>query len=147
MSKPKTNITAYKQTPIGLIPNEWKVMKLGEVAIIDNESLNSSTDDNYEFDYVSLSDVDSEEFEIKTTKQIFKSAPSRARRIVKQNDILLATVRPNLQGFSIIKNKVIDLIASTGFAVITTTDANNEFIYHCLFSNHITIYEVEDETK
>jgi type I restriction enzyme S subunit len=65
---------------------------------------------------------------------VFSSAPSRARRIVKQGDILMSTVRPNLQSFTIIKENVKDLIASTGFAVITTKSYSNVFLFNYLFS-------------
>ncbi|MDP8228810.1 MAG: restriction endonuclease subunit S, partial [Candidatus Electryoneaceae bacterium] len=63
--------------------------------------------------------------------------PSRARRIVEKGDILMSTVRPNLQGFSLIKNDVKDLIASTGFAVITATKCSNEYLFQYLFSSGI----------
>lgn len=127
----------YKDTPIGKIPADWEVKKLGEVADIDKESLSSNTPKDYKFDYISLSDVDSEDFNIQTTKQIFETAPSRARRIVRKDDILLSTVRPNLQGFSIIRDEVNDLIASTGFAVISCKNIYNEYLFQFLFGNSI----------
>ncbi len=108
-----------------------------DVADIDRDSLNGSTPKDYEFDYISLSDVDSDDFKIETTRQVFASAPSRARRIVKQGDILMSTVRPNLHGFSLIRNEVKDLIASTGFAVITTKKCSHEFLFQYLFSSGI----------
>lgn len=119
------------------IPGDWDVKHFEDVADIDRDSLNGSTPKDYEFDYISLSDVDSDDFKIETTRQVFASAPSRARRIVKQGDILMSTVRPNLQGFSLIRNEVKDLIASTGFAVITSNKCSNEFLFQFLFSSGI----------
>ena len=49
----------------------------------------------------------------------------------------MSTVRPNLRGFTFIKNQVKDLIASTGFAVITTKMCINEFLFQYLFSSGI----------
>ena len=46
--------TTYKQTELGLIPEDWEVKKLGKVGEIDKKSLNSNTDKEYEFDYISL---------------------------------------------------------------------------------------------
>lgn len=128
----------YKNSPLGIIPQEWEVKILDTIADIDKKSLDNKTPKDYEFDYVSLSDVDSNDFKIETTRQIFRSAPSRARRIVSKGDVLLATVRPNLQGFSIIRESVKDLIASTGFAVITATKCNNEYLFHLIFSHSIS---------
>lgn len=119
------------------IPEGWEVMHFEDIADIDKESLNVSTSKDYEFDYISLSDVDSDDFKIETTRQVFASAPSRARRIVKKGDILMSTVRPNLQGFSLIRNEVKDLISSTGFAVITSRKCSNEYLFQYLFSSGI----------
>lgn len=119
------------------IPEGWVVKRFDDVADIDKESLNSNTPKDYKFDYISLSDVDSDDFKIETTRQVFATAPSRARRIVKQGDILMSTVRPNLQGFSLIRDEVKDLIASTGFAVITAKKCSNEYLFQYLFSSGI----------
>ena len=138
MENGKLKMENYKQTELGLIPEDWELKKLGKVGEIDKKSLNSNTDKEYEFDYISLSDVDSDQFSIKTSKQKFKNAPSRARRIVKKGDVLLSTVRPNLEGFTIIRDEVKDLIASTGFAVITSkNELHNEYLFNFLFSNII----------
>lgn len=119
------------------IPSDWAVKHFEDVADIDIASLNGNTPKEYEFDYISLSDVDSDDFKIETTRQVFSTAPSRARRVVKQGDILMSTVRPNLQGFSLIRNEVKDLIASTGFAVITAKGCSNEYLFQYLFSSGI----------
>jgi type I restriction enzyme S subunit len=134
MTTDTKNTKAFYNTEI---PSDWEIKHFEDVADIDIESLSGSTPKDYEFDYISLSDVDSDDFKIETTRQVFASAPSRARRIVKQGDILMSTVRPNLQGFSLIRNKVRDLIASTGFAVITTKKCSNEYLFQYLFSSGI----------
>ncbi len=128
------NTKAFYNTEI---PSDWEVKHFEDVADIDRDSLNGSTPKDYKFDYISLSDVDSDDFKIETTRQVFASAPSRARRIVKKGDILMSTVRPNLQGFSLIRNEVKDLIASTGFAVITAKKCSNEYLFQYLFSSGI----------
>lgn len=138
MTNSKAENTGYKDSPLGKIPSDWEVRHFEDIAVIDKDSLKVNTPKDYQFEYVSLSDVDSEIIEIETSTQIFGTAPSRARRIVKKGDILMSTVRPNLQGFSLIRNEVKDLIASTGFAVISTTKCNNEFLYHYLFSSGIS---------
>lgn len=134
MATETKNTKAFNNTEI---PSDWEVRHFEDVADIDKESLNGSTPKDYEFDYISLSDVDSDDFQIETTRQVFATAPSRARRIVRQGDILMSTVRPNLQGFSLIRNEVKDLIASTGFAVITANKCNNEYLFQYLFSSGI----------
>jgi type I restriction enzyme S subunit len=133
-----SNKPGYKHTPLGWIPIEWDVDHLENISDVDKLCLNGNTDADYSFDYISLSDVDSDHFEITTSRQVYKNAPSRARRIVNKGDVLMSTVRPNLQGFTYMRNEVKDLIASTGFAVITPKENDGEFIYHFLFSQLIS---------
>lgn len=138
MLETETIPTGFKQTALGQIPCDWEVKHFEDVAEIDKESLNGNTSKDYEFDYISLSDVDSDDITIETTKQIFISAPSRARRIVHKGDVLMSTVRPNLQGFSFIREDVKNLIASTGFAVITAKKCNDEYLFQYLFSSGVS---------
>jgi type I restriction enzyme S subunit len=119
---------------------EWEVRKLGEkdISEIDSDNLNSNTNPNYSFKYISLEDVE-QGFLKSYTECTFSSAPSRARRKVQKNDILFGTVRPNLKSHLFIKNDTADLICSTGFSVIRTNidTVNAEFIFHHLFANVI----------
>jgi type I restriction enzyme S subunit len=138
MNKDKYIPQGYKPSPLGIIPEDWEVKRLGEVCDIDKESLSNKTDPNYEFDYISLSDVDSDCFETTTSKQTFRTAPSRARRIVKQGDVIISTVRPNLQAFTLIKDKVNDLIVSTGFAVLTPKQIISEYLFQYVFSHNVS---------
>lgn len=47
-----------------------------------------------------------------------KNAPSRARRIVRENDVIMSTVRPYLKAFAIVPKEYDGQICSTGFAVL-----------------------------
>ncbi|WP_411860550.1 restriction endonuclease subunit S, partial [Paenibacillus sp. UASWS1643] len=56
--------------------------------------------------------------------------PSRAKRKVKQNDIVYSTVRPNQHHHGIIKVPVENMLASTGFVVLTSKGRySNDLIY------------------
>lgn len=48
----------------------------------------------------------------------YKDAPSRAKRIVKVNDIIYSSVRPNLCHYGILRNVFDNMIVSTGFIVL-----------------------------
>jgi len=128
----------YKDSTLGIIPEDWEIKRLEDIADIDKQTLSSKTRKDYEFNYISLSDIDSDDFKIEMTKQKFSTAPSRARRIVSKGDILMATVRPNLQGFTIIREERKNLIASTGFAVISSTKCYNEYLFQFIFSESIS---------
>ena len=72
-----------------------------------------------EFTYIDISSID------QTTKQITGAdvllaadAPGRARQLVKYNDVLVSTVRPNLNAVARIEKALDGATASTGFAVL-----------------------------
>ena len=124
------------------LPKGWREMRLGEVCSIDERILSSKTPDDYCFNYIALSDIDRGNL-LQTKKYKFSEAPSRARRVVKRGDVLLATVRPNLQGFYIFKDEVKDCIVSTGFAVLTPKPdlLDSVYLFQMLFSHHmLSIY-------
>lgn len=117
----------------------FKRCHLAGLTLIDQNSLGKKTPENFEFKYISLSDTDAGKISEQLETHVFGTAPSRARRIVKEGDILLATVRPNLQGFAKIRKENCGSIASTGFAVLTPkTGVCGDYLYHYLFSAHIS---------
>jgi type I restriction enzyme M protein len=71
------------------------------------------------FNYIDISCVEngSGNF-LGANKVATAEAPSRARRAVKQEDVLVSTVRPNLKAFAILSEVPDRAIASTGFAVL-----------------------------
>ena len=114
---------------------DWSYFSIRAFADIDKTSLKKDTNSNFEFSYISLSDVKNQKISSELERHIFNDAPSRARRIIKSGDILFSTVRPNLQGFALVCNEHKNCIASTGFAVISTDKTVNAyFIFQSLFT-------------
>ncbi len=119
--------------------DEFTRCHLSEIAEIDRKSLSNKMANDFSFQYISLSDIEGGRVSNNLETMLFKDSPSRARRVVKNGDILLATVRPNLQNFAKIEEKHDEMIASTGFSVLTPRDGVcGNYIYHYLFSAHIT---------
>ena len=120
------------------IPEGWKMTTLGEVAEIN--ALTIKKDYHYnEIEYIDVASVEERKL-LQTQKLQLKSAPSRARRIVQDNDILISTVRPNLKHFCFIKTSKPNLVASTGFAVVSAKRAAPYFLYNLLTTEKYTKY-------
>ena len=87
----------------------------------NNQTRNPQKDNpNREFLYVDIAAVENGTGKITSSQKIMGSnAPSRARRVIKENDILLSTVRPNLKAFAIVPSELDNQICSTGFAVFS----------------------------
>ena len=119
-------------------PFSWPIVSLGDICHINKSSLSEKTSKDYKFKYIDLSSVDEGKIEFPTEDISFGEAPSRARRKINKNDIIMSTVRPNLKGFAFIDFDSTNFICSTGFAVLTAKEhAYNRYIYQLLYSKNI----------
>ena len=87
-----------------VVPDGWEVKSLSELVSVDRESLKNSTDPDYEFYYIDIASVRTGVIDKPSNKIKFYGSPSRAKRVVRQNDVLLSTVRPNLKAFAYVKD-------------------------------------------
>lgn len=83
-----------------------------------------------EFVYIDLSAVDQDRKVIAGARQVACSeAPSRARQLVVTNDVLVSTVRPNLNGVACVSQEMDGATASTGFCVLRPDAARIDAAY------------------
>lgn len=117
-------------------------MKIAKICSINNKSLSAS--DKYEFiNYLDTSSLtEGRIYSIQKLVIGVDLIPSRAKRIVQANDILISTVRPRLKHYGIIKKPYENMIVSTGFAVLTpnTDFILPEYLYYVLTQPKITNY-------
>lgn len=115
--------------------SDKKKISFGECANINEKSLSAKTSSEYKFHYIDIASIVSPKHLGPLTEYAFSEAPSRARRIVNYNDIVMSLVRPYLKSFVQIKNNIDNLIASTGTAVVSAKSNNDtDFLFHLLFS-------------
>ncbi|MBW4467099.1 MAG: restriction endonuclease subunit S [Pegethrix bostrychoides GSE-TBD4-15B] len=88
------------------------------LATINDEALTEQTDPCQEIKYIDIGNVDSNGEISEIAEYRFEDAPSRARRIVRDGDIIISTVRTYLQAIAPIESPPNNLIVSTGFAVV-----------------------------
>jgi type I restriction enzyme S subunit len=85
------------------------------------------------FDYIDLSAVDQDQKLITEARQIScAEAPSRARQIVQHGDVLVSTVRPNLNGVARVTKSLDGATASTGFCVLRAkaSELDGSYLFH-----------------
>ena len=119
------------------VPEGWEKRRLGDVANINNENLKSSFDG--EIEYIDIASVSPGCID-ETTKYEYRDAPSRARRIVRHGDIIWSCVRPNRRSYAIIWQPAENLIASTGFAVISPKNLPTSYLYQAVTSEQFVGY-------
>ncbi len=115
--------------------SEWREVKLGNIVTSNNQSIGK----NYEYETIQYLDTGSiTNGKIEGYQKVkISDAPSRAKRLVKHEDIIYSTVRPIQRHFGFIENPINTLVVSTGFSVIEVNNdlANPKFIYYFLSSN------------
>lgn len=108
----------------------WQVKKIKEIANFNELNIIN----NYEYQEIKYIDIASVNQGRIVEKKILKldDAPSRAKRILRNNDIIISTVRPNLRHYAFIKDIKENTICSTGFVVITPKEVDPIFLYYYL---------------
>lgn len=107
------NPTLKREIPVG-----WEVKTLDEYLDCNKYSLTAKS--SYDFiQYLDTSSLTENTLESLQKYGSQAESPSRAKRIVYANDILYSTVRPQQKHYGIIKNPAQNMIASTGFAILS----------------------------
>lgn len=113
----------------------WPKCRLKHVASINDEVLSKTTDPDWELEYVDISNVSNKGRIAGIQRYSFERAPSRARRIVRDGDIIVSTVRTYLKAVARIKDPPDNMIVSTGFAVVRPgQDLDHNFASYALQS-------------
>ena len=115
-------VTAERQIKekINHLWSESRKDKLDNVIWINTKTYDPTKKPNDEFIYVDIDSVGKANGIIDFSKRLIgKNAPSRARRIAKNGNTIISTVRPYLKGFAFVDtDNIDDCVFSTGFAVL-----------------------------
>jgi len=116
--------------------SKWKKVRLGDVCDTNIATLSSKTD--FIIDYIDISSVDNEKKEIISYKTYSSDeAPSRAKLLIKKHDVLVSTVRPNLNAVALVSTETSNrMVASTGFCILRSNDLLDcNYLFHYTKSN------------
>ncbi|MCL4543141.1 MAG: restriction endonuclease subunit S [Chloroflexi bacterium] len=106
---------------LGDVPAHWVVKPLKRWARVNQQTLPETTDPDYVFRYLDIGAVETGQLVRSPERLRFGDAPSRARRMLSKGDTIVSTVRTYLKAIYFLAEDATDLIASTGFAVLTPT--------------------------
>jgi len=104
---------------IGEIPEGWRISRIKYQADINKNTLAENTDADLEIEYIDIGSVNAKGEVTKVESFTFEKAPSRARRILKNGDTIVSTVRTYLKAITWFEKVEGNLICSTGFAVLS----------------------------
>jgi type I restriction enzyme S subunit len=110
--------------------------RLDEICNINALSLTAKTDPDFEFDYFDIASSGDDEEDL-SGRTSFKSAPSRARRMVAKEGVVYATVRPLRRRLFVAKRRE-DVVYSTGYSILEPNDSCLvDFLKHALVSREV----------
>lgn len=141
---PNHETTEFQPSSMGSTPKGWEIKKLGKVASVNEESIRANNAPK-EIHYIDIKSVSTGNIDEITTMP-FSEAPSRARRMVKHGDVIWSTVRPNRRSFAAIINPIENLIASTGFAVLSPKSIPSTYLFQATTTEDFTSYLVNHAT-
>lgn len=89
--------------------------------------------------YVDIASVSKSNFSITSEKELLGSdAPSRARKVIREGDIIYATTRPYLKAIAKVPKALNNQICSTGFCVLRATEkVLPEWLFYCAISDDL----------
>ncbi len=108
-----------------------KRIPLGNMCVHKIDMLSSQCCD--EIEYIDISSVDNIQKKIVSSQTIpIVDAPSRAKQLINKGDVLVSTVRPNLNAVAIVDRETDNtLVASTGYCILRTeNEIHQKYIYY-----------------
>ncbi|SLM49420.1 N-6 DNA methylase [Nitrospira japonica] len=113
------NLSGERYRENGAKMAQYPHKQLGEICEVNPTQTDPQKLFDGWFNYIDISCVENDTGKfLGANKLNVSEAPSRARRVIANEDVLLSTVRPNLRAFTIISDVPERAIASTGFSVL-----------------------------
>jgi type I restriction enzyme S subunit len=125
-----------------LCPNGVPYMEIGK-CIRKVPSIDWNLHKNKKFRYVDLSSVDRATHKITQTTEIdYRSAPSRAKQLILEGDVLFGTTRPTLKRYYFVERFLDNQVCSTGFCVLRPNEdiVSQRWLYHILSTEKFSSY-------
>ena len=109
-------------TRVFAYPNGWQPLS----AVCNLKDSNFTPEESTAYKYIELADIDSSGGISGCTKALGNELPSRARRKVDANDVLISSIEGSLSSCAIVSEKMGAALCSTGFYVINSDKINSE---------------------
>jgi type I restriction enzyme S subunit len=128
----------FQESELGEMPEGWSLQTIGSLSDLNALSLRKN-DKIDRIEYIEISEVS--RGNIGSVQTFERGAePSRARRRLRNGDTVLSTVRPDRGSYFLCLNPTPNLIASTGFAVLTPTRAPWSFVHAAMTQEAVFEY-------
>jgi type I restriction enzyme, S subunit len=100
------------------LPDHWSLQRIKYAASVNDDVLTETTPVDRPMKYVDVGSVSPAKGITDFEELVFGDAPTRARRIVADGDVIVSTVRTYLRAIAPVVNPDPEVVVSTGFAVV-----------------------------
>lgn len=109
------------------LPTGWCLARIADITKKADQRLPESHES---FIYVDIGSINRDSKSIESPQHLLgKDAPSRARKVIQQGDVLVSLTRPNLNAVALVPTELDNQIASTGFEVLKPIGVDNRFVF------------------
>lgn len=124
----------------------WRTVTIGDY-LLKTELRDPTRRPGDPFFYVDVSSVDNQAYAIRQpTELLGAEAPSRARKVIRERDVLFATVRPTLRRIALVDSALDNQICSTGFCVLRASETlDAAFLYYWLITDDVMAHVAKIE--
>jgi len=119
--------TLFRQWFVEEAEESWETKRISEMASINSRTISKNISHS-EIEYLDTGSITEGKIE-SFQNYLTKDAPSRAQRVVIENDIVYSVVRPIQRHYGLLHDVKANTIVSTGFAVISCEKISPHFIY------------------
>jgi type I restriction enzyme S subunit len=110
------------------LPINWHIAPIGDFT---DKPEQRTPEHNENFYYVDIASIDRVNKRISQAQIITgNDAPSRARKVIKEGDVIVSMTRPNLNAVALVSNEYTEQIASTGFDVLRPKGVDSRWIFY-----------------
>lgn len=118
---------------MSVLPKGWAKAKIADVTI---KCIQAKPSDNAEIKYIDIGSINRQSKKIEAPQSLIgKDAPSRARKIVNANDVLVSLTRPNLNAVALVDKSFDEQYASTGFEVLKPFGIDSRYLFALVRTN------------
>lgn len=112
-------------------PKGWPSASIAQF-VEEASNWNPATQPSASFRYIDIGAIDQAMKRIVAAREVLGSeAPSRARQLLKAGDVIVSTVRPNLNAVALVPPHLNGATASTGFCILRPRDRqlSSEYLF------------------
>ncbi|MCQ8128000.1 restriction endonuclease subunit S, partial [Methylomonas rivi] len=110
------------------LPDGWCLVEIGQITTDANQTI---PEPGEHFRYIDIGSVNRVKKCIETPEILTgENAPSRARKRLRANDVLVSMTRPNLNAVAMVNDDLDNQIASTGFDVLRAVEVDPRWLFN-----------------